>query len=291
MPVAAPADRRFLRAHVKPGRRHGTWRARLRVVRLVVVPLVLLALGYASAMAIADARLLRISRVVVSGNDRLSNGEVLALLEGLRGRSILRVALPEWRGRLLASRWVAEADLRRVLPSTIEVRIAERRPIGIGRFGTELCLVDEHGAVIDEYGPRYAEFDLPIIDGLNGGAGAAVALDERRADLAGRLLAAVRRRPEVARRISQIDVRDPRDAVVTLDKDTALVRVGDDDFLDRLQSYIDLAPTLRQQVPEIDYVDLRYGERVFVGAGNAGTARRPGAAARDRRHGAPPARF
>ena len=35
-------------------------------------------------------------------------------------------------------------------------RSRERQPIGIGRLGGELYLVDERGAVIDEYGPNYA---------------------------------------------------------------------------------------------------------------------------------------
>ena len=31
-----------------------------------------------------------------------------------------------------------------------------------------------------------------------------------------------------------------------------------------MQSYVDLAPALRDRVPEIDYVDLRFDERVYV---------------------------
>jgi cell division septal protein FtsQ len=64
--------------------------------------------------------------------------------------------------------------------------------------------------------------------------------------------------------VSQIDVTDIRDAAVVLKGDTALVRLGDDRFAERLQSYLDLAPRLRERVPEIDYVDLRFDERVYV---------------------------
>ena len=44
-----------------------------------------------------------------------------------------------------------------------------------------------------------------------------------------------------------------------------VVRLGDDQFVDRLQSYLDLAPALRERVENIDYVDLRFDERVYVG--------------------------
>ncbi len=59
-------------------------------------------------------------------------------------------------------------------------------------------------------------------------------------------------------------MRDSHDAVVMLQDDAALLHLGEEKFLERLQSYVDLAPALRDQVREIDYVDLRFGERVYV---------------------------
>jgi hypothetical protein len=56
--------------------------------------------------------------------------------------------------------------LRRSLPSTVEVVIAERTPIGVGRMNGEMYLIDERGVAIDAYGPQYSDFDLPIVDGL-----------------------------------------------------------------------------------------------------------------------------
>jgi cell division protein FtsQ len=218
------------------------------------------------ASAVGRAPVLQVSRITVTGNQRLSAGEVLALLDGLRGRNILTVKLDRWRERVLACPWVADAVLRRWLPSTIEVIVTERHPIAIGRLGEDLYLVDEHGGVIDEYGPRYADLDLPILDGLDAGRAESATVNERRAALAVRVLHAVRSRPDLAKRISQLDVSDPRNAVVIVDQDTARIRLGDDRFVERLQSYLELAPALRGQVPDIDYVDLRFGERVYVGA-------------------------
>ena len=51
-------------------------------------------------------------------------------------------------------------------------------------------------------------------------------------------------------------MRDVHDAVVMLQDDAALLHLGEDKFLERLQSYVDLAPALREQVRDIDYVDL-----------------------------------
>jgi len=175
------------------------------------------------------------------------------------------VDLEAWRQKLLRSPWVADAAIRRVLPGTVAVAIAERRPMGIGRVADALYLIDDRGGIIDQFGPNYAEFDLPIIDGLaapprDDGA----LIDDARAGLASRVLVALHARPDLARRVSEIDVTDVRDAVLLLKGDTALLRVGDDQFAERLQSYLDLVPALRERVPSIDYVDLRFDERVYV---------------------------
>lgn len=264
MSVTAPADRRFLRAQVKPGRRQPRWRPWLRLGRALALFALVGWAGWWCAISVLHAPVLRVAHISVVGARRLSTGEVRALVDGLRGQNILLVRLDEWRERVLTCPWVADATLRRSLPDTVEVRITERHPLAIGRVGEALFLVDDHGRVIDEYGPRYADFDLPILDGLAPGSAQVAGVNERRAQLASRLLREVRLRPDLARRISQLDVSDPRDAVVIVDQETARVRLGEERFVERLQSYVDLASRLREQVPVIDYVDLRFGERVFV---------------------------
>jgi cell division septal protein FtsQ len=155
----------------------------------------------------ADA--LTITQIRVSGNSRLSKGEVIALLDGIRGANMLTVDLDEWRQKLLSSPWVADAAMRRVLPATVAVAIAERQPMGIGRINGELYLIDDRGGLIDQFGPNYAEFDLPIIDGLAAAPrDSSTLVDAGRAALAARVLAALQTRPDLARRVSQIDVSD-----------------------------------------------------------------------------------
>jgi cell division protein FtsQ len=263
-PVAAPADRRFRRAHVKPSRRRRTWHVLFRPAVKYGVVALLVAYGvYRGSSVVAHARVLQIDRIVVRGNERLSKGEVLAVLSGLRGESLVWADLDAWRRRLLASPWVRDAALRRSLPSTVEVSVLERQPIGIGRMAGEMYLVDDRGVVIDQYGPQYADLDLPIIDGLSAPPGGGMT-DEARADLAARVIASLKAKPEIARRLSQIDVSDLRNVSVILAGDSAVIELGEDQFLPRIQSYLELATALRERVPDIDYVDLRFDDRIYV---------------------------
>jgi cell division protein FtsQ len=261
-PVPVLADKRFHRPHVKP-RRRVRWRTFvLPALKYAVITVITLFAVYRATAIVAGARPLRIDKVVVHGNERLSEHDVLAMLRGLRGENLVLADLDFWRRQLLASKWVREASLRRSLPATVEVVVSERQPIGIGRIGSELFLVDERGGLIDSYGPQYAELDLPIIDGLNAAKGGAA--KEAPARLAARLMAALRARPEVASRVSQIDVRDLHNAAVILNGDPATIYLGEDRFLPRLESYLELASAVRERVADVDYVDLRFDERIYV---------------------------
>jgi cell division protein FtsQ len=266
MTVKTATEKRFRRAQVKPVRRKGPrrWFAWRRLRSAVAIVLAAYAM-YRAGNLVATASTLQVTRIVVRGNARVSSGEVQALVAGLRGANILTANLNAYRARLLQSPWVADAALRRVLPSSVEVFVSERRPIGLCRLGATLYLIDESGTIIDEFGPQYAEFDLPIIDGLVRPPGeSATAIDETRARLAARVLDALAARLDLADRVSQIDVADAHDAVVLLEGDPALLHLGEDRFAERLQAYLDLEAALRERVPDIDYVDLRFDERVYV---------------------------
>jgi cell division septal protein FtsQ len=147
----------------------------------------------------------------------------------------------------------------------VEIVVTERTPVGIGRIDGELYLIDESGVIIDEYGPHFADFDLPIVDGLPTGTGGVGSVtDEPRAALAAQVIAAVKAKPQISNRLSQVDVSDVHNAAVILTGDSARIQLGEDRFLVRLQSYLDLAATLRERVAEIDSVDLRFDDRIYV---------------------------
>jgi cell division protein FtsQ len=267
MRVKAPTERNFRRVtRAKPVRRRRiraffSW----RLARGLAVTVLLAYAGYRAFDLGFNASVLAVSRIRVHGNVRLSSGEVQALVRDLQGTNILTANLPHWREVLLRSPWVAEVGLRRVLPSTIDVFVSERRPFGLCRLGNQLYLIDRDGTVMDEFGPQYADFDLPIVDGLvRAPRSGKPAIDENRAELAARVVESIQESRELTKRVSQIDVSDPHDAVVLLDNDPALLHVGEERFRERLQSYVQIAATLRERIPDIDYVDLRFEQRLYV---------------------------
>ncbi len=277
-PVAVSADRRFHRAHVKPSRRKGVWRTLLvSAIKYAAVIGTCVYGGSRIANFALESPMLEVAHITAAGNQRVSADEIRERLDGMRGENILLVDLAQWRTQLLATPWLQDASLRRSLPSTIEVVVRERQPIALGRMGGELYLVDERGAVIDQFRPQHAGLDLPIVDGFTA-RDADVAGNEAKGALAARLIVALKQKPDVAQRLSQIDVSDVHNASVLLNDDPAELRLGEDHFLARVESYLSLSPTLRERVPEIDYVDLRFDGRIYVRpVGRKGAGRATGA--------------
>ncbi len=300
-PVAAPSDRRFRRAHVKPSRRRRRWETQIKPALTWLIGAAVAAyVAYRVGELVLHASALRVRHIAVRGTHRLSTGEVVAMLGGLKNDSIVSADLKAWRRRLMTSPWVRDATLRRSLPSTVEVVISERQPIGVARINGSMYLVDERGVVMDEYGPEHAALDLPIVDGLGIRSGDSGAIaDEPRAQLAAQVIAAVRAKPAVAKRLSQVDVSDVHDAVVLLTGDRSALHLGEGRFLERLESYLELQQALEEHVAaDIDSVDLRFGDRIYVRPVSArrGARRAPvrdeaagataGTTGRDRRPGA-----
>ena len=266
--VAAPADRRFRRPESRPGRRRRIGQVVVRVLRIAApVAIVVVAVSWFGQVLLAS-RLLAIDRIVVHGTTRLSSGEVEVLLDGIRGRNLLRVDLEEYRRRVLDSPWVADVTLWRQLPSTIEVKVVERVPMAIGRVGDHLFLVDRTGVIVDEFGPGYREFELPIIDGLISPPGTPrSSASADRVQVAARFVDDLTGAPDLRRRLSQVDVADPRNVKVLLDGEVAWLHLGEEAFAERLQSYVSVAHALAERFTEIDYVDMRFFPRIFVADG------------------------
>lgn len=267
MTVRAPTDKRFRRrTQLRPIKRRRAITARWwRALRVSAMFVIVLFVGYQIGVFVLQMPVLSIDRVIVRGNVHLSADEALTLVEGLHGENIFIADLEQWRNVLLASPWVKDVTLRTVIPSTIEITISERVPMALGRLDGHLYLIDDEARLIAEYGAEHTHFDLPVIDGLlHQTSSGPVVIDEQRSDLTRRVMNDLETQPRIVGRVSQIDVSNSSNVVVILDDDEALIHLGVNQFAERLRSYLEMVTALREKVPHIDYIDLRFGNRVYV---------------------------
>ena len=106
----------------------------------------------------------RAEKLVVTGADRLSEKQILQQAQIKKGINILSVNLSMARKRLLAHSWITEAEVSRDLPSEINIRIKEQKPLAILDLGRKF-LINTSGEIFKEMGVSDPD-QLPIVSGL-----------------------------------------------------------------------------------------------------------------------------
>lgn len=257
---ASPPER-FLRGRQKqrrPTRRIG--KLLLKSAALVFALASLVAALVMTVTVAGRAPELAVHHVLVEGNEQLSDGEILELLDFSEHANILMLDLEEVRAKLLLSAWVAEVEVERILPSTLKLVIRERLPVAVAVLD-DLYLLASDGTMLDQLSPRYHTEKLILARGLRDGDG----LVPERAALAGRLSAELITDERLADLVSELDVRDGRDSVRLLLRAPALTALVDGDtMIARLREVVPLLGGIERHYAELAVVDLRFKGRAYL---------------------------
>ncbi len=102
--------------------------------------------------------------LIVTGNNRLSEKQVIKQAQINKKVNILSVNLSTTRKRLLAHPWISEAEVARQLPNQITIRIKEHKPLAILDIGRKF-IINIDGEIFKEKSESDTE-NLPVISGL-----------------------------------------------------------------------------------------------------------------------------
>ncbi|MCD2176551.1 cell division protein FtsQ/DivIB [Rhizobium sp. C1] len=124
--------------------------------------------GHTGAVAEATTSAIgfSIDNVKVSGNLQTSEIDILQQL-GLDGSSsVVFLSAANARQKLMDLPWVENAEVRKVYPNTVEIKLSERTAYGIWQHGDELSLIEKDGKVIAPLRDnKFASLPLFVGDG------------------------------------------------------------------------------------------------------------------------------
>jgi cell division protein FtsQ len=103
--------------------------------------------------------------IEITGTRRLSPKDLLKEAGIESGINLLSVNLSLVQKRLFHNPWVSEAEVRRILPSGIQISIKEYEPLAILDLGRKFILSTD-GNVFKEWSPSDPQW-LPLITGLD----------------------------------------------------------------------------------------------------------------------------
>ncbi len=166
------------RVHVRqPGRprgRPGPRRASARLTPMRAIAALAVLAAAAGTWGVTASAAFAVRGVDIGGVHLTSTAAVqsaLGVTLGEVGPNAFTLRTDELRDRLLALPTVAGADVRVVLPGSLQVTITERTPILVWKVGTSRLLVDHDGFVIADAGAadatdeaRQVAAHLPVVD-------------------------------------------------------------------------------------------------------------------------------
>jgi cell division protein FtsQ len=212
--------------------------------------------------------LLKADQVEISGNNIVQRDEVLKLFVHDRGRSVVRIPLDIRRSQIEELSWVEEANVQRILPNRLRVRIVERTPVAFFKNGTELTLIDAHGVLLDR--PEGEDFHFPIVTGLSENMPREDR--EKRMNTYTEFLKDIDLvRSGSSDRVSELELGNPRDlrAVLTglggtQDGQAVTVHFGHDDFTGKYRILVENFAQWQASAGTVQSIDLQYARQVVV---------------------------
>ena len=104
------------------------------------------------------------SSLKIEGIHHLTEKEIVEQAHLSKDTNILAVNLSMVRKRLMAHAWIADAEVRREIPSGLFIRIKEYRPLAVVDLGNKY-VINEQGRIFKEWTASDPD-TLPLISGL-----------------------------------------------------------------------------------------------------------------------------
>jgi len=182
--------------------------------------------------------------------------DLVRAFQGIGLGNILLCDIERLRVQLRSFAWVKEARIRKIFPSSIRVEVVVREPKAlIQRYG--LALIDAEG--VDLGRPALEDTDgLPV---LTDAEGFRTNVAEKLA-LAWDCLDGLGETERI--RVADIDLSNPSTVDLRFKDDPVTIRLGDRDFGDKVRSYLEHRSGWEEQFGILDYVDLRFDDRVYI---------------------------
>jgi cell division protein FtsQ len=196
-----------------------------------------------------------VREVIFYGNKHLSDGELLAMTGMAGNEKLLAVSSKRVSSRLLQSPWIRDVCIRKDFPHRIAIKIHETSPFAILEMKGRAFLVDESGRMLEEM-KDVVPF-LPVIT--------ADPFKNRDIFLEALSLAMVVREKKIATERNRVEIiAEKGSESLSMVMDGVVVKMGQGDYEQKLSRLLALEDEIKKRDILVDYVDLRFANRVVV---------------------------
>jgi len=203
-----------------------------------------------------------VRQVLVSGGSAAPAAQIKLVTDRSLGRNIFATDLEALQQKLESQPWIRTASVKRRIPDALLIQIEERVPEVLVKMGSSLYLADGEGVLLDRFGPRYADYDFPILTGLDRFGRETL---KRKIKIGAAFVNFLyRTRPALADQVSEIGLAGDDSLEVRLNDGGAPLRVSPDFFELNLDNYLAVRNFITANYGEVQYVDLRWKDRITI---------------------------
>lgn len=171
--------------------------------------------------------------------------------------NLLVLDLKRLKHSLEAHRWVKEAHLRKVFPSTLRVEIRPRVPVAVLQTGSSFLLIDREGVMLEKL-ERREESSLPLLTDSSQFR----AHYREKLSLAWACLNSIS--PSLRQSIESLDLSQMDAIRLAFREQSTRLLLGTERFQEKMELFWAILPSLENENGPLEYVDLRFDDRVYI---------------------------
>jgi cell division protein FtsQ len=182
--------------------------------------------------------------------------DIQAMVDPSSLGNLLLVDITGLQNRIEGYRWVKEARLRKVFPSSVKIEIKERQPAAVLKIGQSFMLIDEQGVVLERLAAPDAA-GLPLLmdsSSFN-------SFNKEKLTLAWECLKSLT--AEEKAEIAALDLSRSDSVGVYLKDQPTQIILGSEGFSQKLKYFQQEREEMESQYGPLEYVDLRFDGRIY----------------------------
>ena len=196
-----------------------------------------------------------LQHIVFSGSEHLSDEDLKSLTGLQSGENLVALPASVIYKNMTASPWIKSLSVRKEFPDTLHINVKEAEPFALLDMDSRHFIVDNKGKLLEELKDSSVPF-LPVIIGnpfeKKEGFGEAI-----------QLVRAIKESGLMSRKNS-IEIIAGRPQEMTVNLDGIVVKIGSGEYQEKLARFMELEEEIRARHIPVDYIDLRFANRVVV---------------------------
>jgi len=210
----------------------------------------------------------QLAEVVINGAAQADPEDIRGIVRACSPECILLADLEKIKESVETLPWIAKVVVRRRLPDTLIIDVAERVPVAVAGIDNKLYIVDSQGIILDPFTTQQQLLARPVIKGLKHQAGGNAEQYNltRMQTYLGVVTDFQGGSQDYTDLVSEIDVADPGNISVIPKEDPVVIYLGGTSFRERYESFLSrkqLYYQIKKQYGTLQYIDISFDKQII----------------------------